>query len=284
MGISAFRSLECPAIEDLRMRIRLGVVNFLNTRPLVQAFESGGLDHSFDLIYGVPSRCAERLHSGEADVALIPSIEIARGPEPYEICPGVSIASLGPVRSVLLVLKKAPEEIRSLALDPSSRTAIALSRIILQKQYGCVPRVFQSPPEPDRMLERADAALLIGDSALELDPGAYRVLDLGAAWTELTGLPFVYACWTGRSGVLKPGEVRKLVEARALGVRQIPAIAEAFAASHPFPAAFYAAYLSCNIRYDLGDAELEGLRRFYGYALELGLIEKMPEVRFYPGC
>ena len=109
MGISAFRSLECPAIEDLRMRIRLGVVNFLNTRPLVQAFESGGLDHSFDLIYGVPSRCAERLHSGEADVALIPSIEIARGPEPYEICPGVSIASLGPVRSVLLVLKKLPK-------------------------------------------------------------------------------------------------------------------------------------------------------------------------------
>lgn len=264
------------------MRTRLGVVSFLNTRPLVQAFESGELDHSFDLIYDVPSRCAERLRHQETDVALIPSIEIARSPEPYEIVPGVSIASSGPVRSVILVFKKTPEEIRSLALDTSSRTSIALSWIILQRQYGCTPEVFQSAPDLDRMLERADAALLIGDSALGLDSNAYRVMDLGAAWTDLTGLPFVYACWTGRPGALKLGEARKLAEAREIGVGQIPSIADAFAASHLFPAAFYADYLSHNIRYDLGDAELEGLHRFYAYAFELGLIEKMPEVQFYP--
>ena len=263
------------------MRTRLGVVRYLNSRPLVEAFESGDLEHPFELIYDVPSRCAERLHSRKTDVALIPSVEIARGKDRYAIVPGVGIASAGPVRSVFLLLRKDPEDIGTLALDTSSRTSVALSRIVLQKRYGCRPDVFESPPDPGRMLDRADAALLIGDLALELDMEAYRVLDLGEAWTELTGLPFVYACWTGRPDALGLQGVRKLIEAKEMGARYVPSIAARYAASHGLPAAFYARYLTRNIRYDLGGAELEGLRRFYAYAFELGLIERVPEIRFY---
>ena len=262
------------------MRTRLGVVSYLNTRPLVQAFESGDFEHPFDLVYDVPSRCADRLHKGETDVALIPSVEIGRGPEPYRVVPGVGITSFGPVRSVLLVLNKDPEEVRSLALDTSSRTSVVLSQVVLQKRYGCRPEVFQSPPDPGRMLEVADAALLIGDPTFELDLNARRVLDLGEAWTGLTGLPFVYACWTGRAGVLRSGEAEMLIRAKETGVRHIPAIAECYARSNPFPAALYADYLTRYIGYDVGEAELEGLRRFYAYAFELGLIQKIPEVRF----
>lgn len=264
------------------MKTRLGVVSFLNTQPLVWAFETGALDHDFDLVYDVPSRCAVRLHNRETDVALIPSIEIARGQGPYEIAPGLSLASRGPVRSVLLLLNKDPEDVRTLALDTSSRTSVVLSQVILRKRYHCRPDVFPIPPDPDRMLERADAALLIGDPALDLDPAAYRILDLGRAWIDLTGLPFVYACWTGRPGALSPAEIGNLLEAKALGLDAVSDIAEHYAATHLRAPSFYADYLTQNMRYDLGQAELEGLRRFYTYAFEEGFINRVPDVRFYP--
>ena len=261
---------------------RLGVVSYLNTRPLVHAFESKKLVHSFDLVYDIPSRCAERLRSRETDVALIPSVELARSPEPYDIVPNVGISSIGPVRSVLLILKRDPDKVRSLALDTSSRTSAALSRIVLEKAYGCRPETFEHAPDPERMLARADAALLVGDPALHLELDGYRTMDLGKAWAEMTGLPFVYACWTGRSGALDPGEARSLFEAKEIGVREIPEIATAFAQSHPQPASFYSGYLSRNIHYDLGEGEIVGLNRFHAYAHELGLIERVPEIGFYP--
>ena len=215
-------------------------------------------------------------------MALIPSVEIARGREPYAVVPGVGIVSYGPVRSVLLVLKGEPEEIRSLALDTSSRTSVALSQIVLQRHFDCRPRVFPCVPNLPEMLEGADAALLIGDPALELDVKRYRVLDLGEMWTEMTGLPFVYACWTGRMGALGPEDTQRLIDAKGLGCRHIGEISEHFAESRPLPPAFYTEYLTRYIRYDLGEAELEGLRRFYAYALELGLIDRAPEIAFFP--
>jgi len=263
------------------MATRLGVVSYLNTKPLVYAFESGELVHPFDLIYAVPSFCADQLHAGRTDLALIPSIEIARSPEPYLVVRGVGIGSIGPVRSVLLVLNKEPEDIRSLALDISSRTSVALSQVVLNKQFGVRPEVFTSAPDLETMLSKADAALLIGDSALELDVQKYRILDLGEAWTKLTGLPFVYACWTGRPGALTIPEMDLLSKAKEAGVLHIPEIASKFSDTASLTQAFYADYLSHHIKFDLGEMELEGMNRFYAYATEMGLIEARPEIRFY---
>jgi chorismate dehydratase len=263
------------------MATRLGVVSFLNTHPLVHALETGRIEHCFDFTYDVPSRCAEHLHSRETDVALIPSIEIARGPDPYSVVPDVSISSRGPVRSVLLLHRKDPADIRTLALDVNSRTSTVLSRLVLRKQFRCKPEIFHHPPDAGRMLDHADAAVIIGDAALALDTAPYRVVDLGEAWTVLTGLPFVYACWTGRSDALNPDQTRQLIRAKALGVREIPLIAEAYAASHPCSAGFYADYLGNKIRYDFGGAEQEGLNLFYRYAVEMGCIGNVPELRFY---
>ena len=185
------------------------------------------------------------------------------------------------MRSVFLVLNKEPEEIKTLALDASSRTSVVLSQVVLAKQFGCRPDCFSSTPDLEQMLSRADAALLIGDPALELDVKRYRVLDLGEAWTEMTGLPFVYACWTGRSGAIDPACISQLLEAKALGLEQIGEIAETFANTNPLPAAFYAAYLTRHIRFDLGESELEGMKQFYAYAFELGLIEQIPNIQVY---
>ncbi len=264
------------------MCVRLGVVSYLNTRPLVEVLRTGAVNCDFELIYDVPSRCAERLHLGETDVALIPAVEIGRGRDPYRIVPNVGIISNGPVGSVFIALNKEPEEIQTLALDRGSRTSAVLAQIILARQFGCRPQVFFHPPDIDAMLKRADAALLIGDPALTLPRKRYRILDLGEIWTQMTGLPFVYACWTGRPDALTPYHIAKLIEARENGKQLIPNIAKDYAAeTRTLSPAFYAEYLTRNILYDLGDAELEGLRRFYTYGVELGLMDIVPDIRFY---
>ncbi|MDE2997886.1 MAG: menaquinone biosynthesis protein [Gemmatimonadota bacterium] len=263
------------------MATRLAVVSFLNTRPLVHALETGRIEHRFDLTYDVPSRCAERLHSGEADAALIPSVEIARGPVPYRVVPEVGISSRGPVRSVLLLHRKDPADIRTLALDVNSRTSSVLSRVLLQKRYRCRPDVLHLPPDAGRMLDRADAAVIIGDAALAVDTTSSRVIDMGEAWTALTGLPFVYACWAGRSDALDPEQTRQLIRSKTLGVGEIPHIAAICASSGQGTAGFYADFLGEKIRYDFGEAELAGLNLFFRYAHESGLIGYIPKIRFY---
>ena len=264
------------------MRVRLDVVSYLNTRPLVEVLHMGAIDRDFELIYNVPSRCAERLHMGETDVALIPAVEIGRGRDPYRIVPNVGIISNGPVSSVFIALNKEPEEIQTLALDRGSRTSVVLAQIILARQFGCRPQVFFHPPDIDAMLKCADAALLIGDPALTLPRKHYRILDLGEIWTQMTGLPFVYACWTGRPDALTPYHIAKLIEAKKKGKLLIPKIAKDHAAeTRTLSPAFYAEYLTRNILYDLGDTELEGLKRFYAYGVELGLMDTVPDIRFY---
>jgi len=266
----------------LFMAIRLGVVSYLNTKPLVHAFEMGEVDHDFELVYDVPSVCARKLHDQDTDVALIPAIEIARAPEPYSIVEGVGIASRGPVRSVFLVLNRDPADVRTLALDTSSRSSVALSRILLQKRFGAhLEDTIDAEPDVDVMLDNADAAVVIGDIALELDRSRYRVVDMGDAWTEWTGLPFVYACWTGRKYAIDREGCDALVRAKASGLLHVDAIAEAYAADHPYDAVFYSAYLSQAIHYGLGDAELEGMHRYFAYANELGLIDRVPTIDFY---
>jgi chorismate dehydratase len=261
---------------------RLGVVQYLNTKPLVHAFEAGLVEHTFELICDVPSECGRKLHAGETDVAIIPAIEIARAPEPYSVVKGVAIGSLGPVNSVFLVLgEKAAEDITSVALDTSSRSSVALTRILLEKRFGAVPTTIDHAPDIDQMLGVADAAVLIGDLALELDRDRYRVLDLGAAWTEWTGLPFVYACWTGRPGALGESARELLVEARTLGMQHVDTIASAYAAGRSFPPEFYASYLTDSIHFDFGDSELEGLNQFLAYSAELDLISSAPQISFF---
>ena len=264
------------------MRVRLGVVSYLNSRPLVEVLRTGAIDRDFELIFGVPSRCAERLHRGETDVALIPAVEIGRGRDAYRIVPNVGIISNGPVGSVFIALNKEPEEIQTLALDRGSRTSVVLAQILLARQFGCRPEVFFRPPDIDAMLKRADAALLIGDPALALSRKRYRILDLGELWTQMTGLPFVYACWTGRPDALTPYHIAKLIETKEKSKSLIPSIAKNYAAeTHTLSPAFYAEYLTKNILYDLGETELEGMRRFYAYGVELGLMDAVPDIRFY---
>jgi chorismate dehydratase len=221
---------------------------------------------------------AERLHAGEIDLGMIPSIEYARGD--YAVVPGVAITSRGPVRSVRLLLQRPVEQVRRVALDRSSRTSQALARILLRERLGRDPEYVQMPPQPGAMLADADAALLIGDPALFLDlPG--ETVDLGEEWTRMTGLPFVYAFWAGRPGVVDGDGVRRLQDALRHGLQHLSGIAASYNGLGAGQAERSESYLRTNIVYRLADDEVLGLREFYRRAFALGLIPRVPELRFH---
>ncbi len=255
--------------------VRLGAVSYLNAAPHVHGLDG---DPGFRLEREVPSRVARRLHAGEVDLGLIPSIEYAFGD--YAIVPGAAIASRGEVRSVCLFHHGPLERVRRVALDTSSRTSAALVRILLRERLGRDPQYVPMGPSLVDMLAVADAALLIGDPALDHEGNAAR-LDLGQAWLELTGLPFVFAFWAGRPGAVGSAGVRRLQEALASGLGALPQIAAAHAGGDARRAAKYEAYLRERIVFRLGEEEQEGLREFYRRAHALSLIPAVPELRFH---
>jgi len=258
-----------------RTALRLAAVSYLNAAPLVHGL---GDDARFEVERDVPSRVAERLHAGETDLGMIPSIEYARGD--YAIVPGAAITSRGPVRSVLLFLRGRIEDVRTVAVDAGSRTSVALTRLVLRERLRRDPDHVVVTPDVAHMLEQADAALVIGDAALDYEGGADRI-DLGEAWQQLTGLPFVWAFWAGPRGAIGAEHVARLQRAQADGLAAIPRIAQQWANGDAARAARNQSYLRDNIQYAFGDEERAGLREFYARAHAASLIPHIPEVRLY---
>jgi chorismate dehydratase len=255
-------------------RISLGAVGYLNARPLVYRLDRSP---NFSLRFDVPSKCADLLHAGDIDVGLIPSIEYLRGSN-LSIVPGLAIASRGPVTSVMLYAKKPISDVRSIAMDTSSRTSVALVRVLCAKHFKIAPTFEPLGPGLDAMLAKHDAALIIGDNAL-FEPRDASV-DLGQAWLDFTGLPFVYAFWAGKSGILAPAHVKELQDTRDRGVAEADAVAREYLKDAPERHALGARYLRENIKYYLGDDERAGLELFYRYAAELG-VAPAGSIRFY---
>jgi chorismate dehydratase len=261
--------------DDAATTVRLGAVSYLNVEPIIHGLDR---DPRFTLLREVPSRVAERLHAGEIDLGTIPSIEYAFGD--YAIVPGIAIGSRGPVRSVNLYHTLPVANLRRVALDTSSRTSVALLKVLLRERLGRDPEYVEMAPSLDRMLGAADGALLIGDPALYLE-GSVAHLDLGLAWQQATGLPFVYAFWAGRRGAVDALGVAALQAALESGLRAVRQISEAYAGQGGGHARTNETYLTEHIQFDLGAAEQEGLREFYRRAFALGLIPQVPELRFH---
>ena len=216
----------------------------------------------FDLEFRIPAACADELAAGRADIGIVPSFELTR--QDLHIIPGAGIAAHGPVRSILLVSKVPAGKIRTLATDTSSRTSVQLARVILKQKFGAEPLMAPHPPRLEAMLQKADAALVIGDPALHLDPATlpYRVYDLGAEWTEMTGLPMVFAVWAGRPGVTGPDVAQAFLESCRYGRERIEEIVSEEAPLRGFAPELAREYLTRNIVHELGEREYRGLRRF----------------------
>ena len=251
--------------------LRLCSVDYLNSAPLVWGLLHGEGRGRFDLTFRVPSECAELVATGGVEIGNIPVIELAR--LNLEMVPGVGVASRGAVRSILLISKRPLGEIRTLAADSSSRTSVALTRIILSRRYGVEPRFTPHAPDLVAMLESADAALIIGDPALRLDIDAlpYHVADLGQEWTEMTGLPMVFAVWGGARRHITPDVVAALNESCRFGGANLEEIVKIDGAARGIPEERAREYLTRHIVNELGDREYEGMKLYLRYARETEL-------------
>ena len=264
-------------------RVRLGAVSYLNSRPLTYGLDQ---DDLFEVNYGVPSACAGDLAAGRSDLGMIPIVEYARRTAGLRIVPGLAIGSEGEVLTVRLFYRGRLDRLRRVAADISSRTSVVLLQILLRERYGIDPEIAAAPPDLDAMLQGADAALLIGDPVLPLvGPGAdagLSSLDLGREWHKLTGRPCVFAFWAGQESAAGAEHVARLQRARREGVAHIAEIAAGFQREHAGSAVLYEGYLRDHICYDLGPAQVAGLTEFYRLAHRHGLIQSVPELRFYP--
>ncbi|HXD85385.1 MAG TPA: menaquinone biosynthesis protein [Urbifossiella sp.] len=268
-------------------KLRVGAVEYLNAKPLIERLPE--FAPNIDLQLDLPSRLADRMATGELDVGLIPVVEyLASNPAPlpelrgktphrsaagggYSLILNIAIASRGPVLSVTLFSKKPWAEIRSAALDVGSRSSAALAKILFAKRYGIHPEIVPLPMDAPAESLGVDAVLLIGDRAMHAClPGFRYAYDLGHEWTEWTGLPFVYAVWAVRPGVSLDGLEAAFVKAKEYGVANAGAIALREAPLLGLDPGYCRRYLETLIRYDLGEAELAGMRRFQIFLGEPG--------------
>lgn len=242
----------------------------------------------YDVEFMLPNICAEKLAKRTADIGLVPIAALATNPK-LSVVPGVAIATLDEVRSILLVTRRgmALKDIRSVALDSTSRTSAALVKVIFSRFIGTTPEYTQHAPKLQAMLRQSDAALLIGDPALQMrqakDCGGTTCYDLGHFWKQATGLPFVFAVWAGRTVALKKVDGDLLVQdfqhSRDAGLANLEALVKEWKPRAKLPASAIREYWTRNIYYSLDQQCVEGMTLFFKYAAECGALPAAPELR-----
>lgn len=267
-------------------RLRISAISYLNTAPLMWDFEHRPTGRDFDISYTLPSTCARALAEGTADIGIIPAAAYTQIPG-LRILPDVAIASRRAVRSILLVSKMPIEKVRTVALDTSSMTSVALTKILFEKWLGGGRTVTPMAPDVDQMLAAHDAGLVIGDPALKIDRSRCYTLDLAEEWIRYTGKPFVFAFWAVRGAALQDAdplldlpEVFRDSRDHGLEPASLDQIAREWAPKLDIGENDVRSYLTENIHYELDSGCLEGLQLFYRYAAEIGALPAAPELRF----
>jgi chorismate dehydratase len=288
-------------------KLRISIVEYLNTAPLVWGFTEGPLLGRYDLSFTVPSQCAEALRRGDADVAIIPAVEYQRM-DGVVALPGMAVAAKGVVQSILVVSKKPIERVKRLALDTSSRSSAALVKLLAKDYWGIEPEFVEAPPDPAAMLATADAALVIGDPALRIavkmeilsakrpsgeqccqgDPSdlpvpgfeTIFVYDVAHQWREMTGLPCVLAIWAARKAAATPDVVADFLASKQYGLDRIEEIAEAASQQLDLPASSLERYLSESIDFSLDDENRAGLEEYFKRCAAAGLIPSARPLEF----
>jgi chorismate dehydratase len=237
-------------LEQSLAGFRVGSVKALNTVPLTRGLED-------QVVYATPAKLAEMLRRDELDAALVSIVEPLFN-DRYDILDGVAVASLGEVKSVFLAHRKPLEEAREIFCDTASLTSVRLLNVLLAER-GLKPEF--RPLENYAAAKEKDFVLLIGDAALDfaLAPHEHEIFDLGAAWYELTKLPFVYAVWALRRGVETGKLRRQLHEAKDFGVDTLDHIIRS---RTEYTEEFRKDYLGWHIHYHLGSDEKRGIEKF----------------------
>ena len=278
-------------------KTRISIVKYLNSVPLAWGILEGPQSQLFDSLLHTPAECADQLQQGKVDIGLIPSIEFQRI-KGSRIVPGPVVACRHRVRSVLLISNLPLWQVKTVAADTGSRTSVVLAKIVFQEFFHTRPDFQAAPPDLAAMLAQADAAVLIGDTALKFmekherpdaekqkaflryGPEPLEVFDLAERWKFLTGLPFVFAFWATRPGVTDQGITAALRESRDFGVRNVSSIAKRYAEELSLPEPFVQEYLTRNVHYYMDESCLESLRLFYEMAVRVGAIKSARALEF----
>jgi len=263
-------------------RLRISAISFLNTAPLMWDFDHGERRRDFEIFYTVPSACAESLRTGTADIGIVPVVAYSFIPG-LKVIPDVAIASKRSVRSILLVCKKPIEDVRRVAADTSSRTSVALARVLFRKLWGEARQFQPMAPALGPMLRECDAALIIGDPALTVDRTRFVCYDLAEEWNRLTGKPFVFAFWAVRGEAAENTSldlVKIFQSSRDHGLQNLGALAREWAPRVGLSEDQVRAYLSENIDFSLDAENLTGMELFFRYAAECGAIASVPPLDF----
>jgi len=286
-------------------KLRISIVQYLNTAPLVWGFTNGLLQGKYDLSFTVPSQCAEDLRLGRADVAIIPAIEYQRIPG-LAILPDMAIASKNQVRSLLIVAKKPIEQVKTFALDSSSRSTQVLTRILCAEKWRMAPQFSEALPDLPEMLQHAEAALIIGDPALRTSLGIERkswhgasgqtvcqaatlgitssallyVYDVVGEWRALTGLPAVLAVWAVRRELATPELTADFLASRDFGLAHLGEISYEATQDLELPQRALESYLRNNIDFSLDAENRSGLDLYFEHAAKLGLIPQAGAIQW----
>jgi chorismate dehydratase len=272
------------------VKLKIAASTYLNSAPLIYSFLQGSLQNNCQFLGDTaPSRCADLLKNGLVDVALIPAIEYQRISN-ISLISGVSVASKTTVRSVILVTQCPINKLRSIALDISSRTSVALLQIILEKFYKIKPKYSVAKPNLTEMLKENDGALLIGDPAITIDKERYyQIYDLAKEWRSFTNLPFVFACWAvaNKFSLLSSDNpingtqiINLFAKAKEEGLANLEIIAKNYSKDLELPVDFLLEYLTENVNYDLDSENLAGLTHFYKLAKECELTNQTTAIKF----
>lgn len=262
--------------QHTKPKWRLGVVSFLNARPLIAGLEG---DPRFELVFDVPARLPARLEAGEFDAALVPVIDLVAEGRDWQIISDACIGCDGETLTVRVFSRVPPQEIQTLHVDGDSHTSVALARVLWKETYGRELNVL--PYSGSETVAECEAVLLIGDKVVGHSLIEYETeTDLGSAWKSLTSLPFVFAAWAGPRG----GDVSELAvhlsAARDQGVASSAMIAEDVAPGLGWPVTLAKRYLATRLKFDLGQRQREGMTRFLELATRENLVPPNRELVF----
>ena len=257
---------------DSNLKPKIAAISYLNTVPLVWGLLHGPQQNLLDVSFCLPSEAADRLAGGTADVGIVSSIEVPR--QDLTCYPEIGIASFGRVRSLLLIAKCPLSEVRVLAADTSSRTTVVLAQILLNLDYGASPILVPTRPDLKTMLDVADAAVIIGDPALRLNPAEleYASYDLGELWTNFSGKPMIYAMWSGKPNRASAETFAILDASYRYGKQNLDSIIISETKRQGLPADLVSTYLRDNIKFELNSTYISGLETYYQHARALSLL------------
>jgi len=259
----------------------IGLTDSLVYLPLIHGISRNLVNYNFDINCGSIRENAAKLLEGEIEVGIIASHDYALKKESWKIVPNLCISSPQKIKNVQLFFKKGINNIRKVAVDKSAASEKNLLKILMREKFSMSPEYIDMEPDLDKMLLKADAALIVGDPALDYYRANHNRLDLNDEWVDLTGLPCVYAVWAGREITITSDDITMIHSSFNLGIKNLEKICKDYARKHQGDWVFYHDFFTQNLSYSFSDQEKDGLNEFYNYAFFYGFIEFIPDLNFY---